>query len=201
MRLQFQVTVSPKLPLLGCSITSTEKKGCPLVTGNLWAMEKRGHPFTQGLGVGDSRPTQELHFQAGQDTHCSMSYLGQGWLNLPFTYPAKHTSSSQPSKTCTQPSRPTSLLTKDAYPPSPTGEILFNLSQCLETMLVFLLEKEEDADVREQSALPSEPALQRLPKAKMLLAIPISFCKLLVLGSLLWFRGYITLNKKFCFKF
>lgn len=87
-----------------------------------------------------------------------MSYLGQGWLHLPFTYPAKHTSSSQPSKMCTQPFRPTSLLTKDAYTPSPTGKILFNLSQCLETMLVFLLEKEEDADVRKQSAVSSETA-------------------------------------------
>lgn len=102
-----------------------------------------------------------------------MSYLGQGWLNLPFIYPAKHTSSSQPSEMCPQPSHATSLLTKDAYPPSPTGETLFNLSQCLETMLVFLLEKEEDADVREQSAVPSESERQRLPKAKMLLAGPI----------------------------
>lgn len=125
-----------------------------------------------------------------------MSYLGQGWLNLPITYPAKHTSSSQPSKMCPQPSRPTSLPTKDAYSPSPTGETLFNLSQCLETMLVFLLEKEENADVREQSAVPSEPACQRLPKAKMLLAGPISFCKLLVLGSLLWFRGYMTQTRR-----
>lgn len=193
-------SVSPKLLLSGCSITATEKKGSP--PGNEETLgNERGLPLIQGIGVAEAWPTPESLFHAGSG-HCGTSYLGQGCLNLPFTYSAKHTSSSQSSQMCSQPSHSTSLLPKVIYPPSPTGEILFNLFQCLETMLAFLLQKEEDADSREQSAGPSKPQLQRLPKAEKVLVILISFCVLLVLSSLLWFRGYMTqARKKFCLKF